>query len=91
VLPRHPFGDWPQLYGQLYAMKPTPIVALNRAVAMSKARGLEEALAQLNAIPDSAKLKDYPFSPAPPTAERADIPFLRPQITIVSGRVWAHA
>jgi len=73
-------------------MKPTPIVALNRAVAMSKARGLEEALAQLNAIPDSAKLKDYPFPPAPPTAEeRADIPFLRPQITIVSGRVWAHA
>jgi hypothetical protein len=71
-------------------MKPTPIVALNRAVAMSKARGLEEALAQLNAIPDSAKLKDYPFSPAPPTAEeRTDIPFLPPQITM-SSRVWAH-
>ena len=40
--------------------------------------------------PDSAKLKDYPFSPAPPTAEeRTDIPFLPPQITM-SSRVWAH-
>jgi len=39
-------------------------VALNRAVALGNALGPEEGLAELNKIPDSARLKDYPFYPA---------------------------
>lgn len=53
-----------ELYDALYRLKPSPIVALNRAVAVGKARGPEEGLAELKKIPDSAKLKDYPFYPA---------------------------
>src|SRR5205823_5461816 len=40
--------DWPvilELYDQLFAMNPSPVVALNRAVAIAKVRGPEEALA----------------------------------------------
>ena len=39
-------------------------MALNRAVALGKALGPEEGLAELSRIPDLAKLKDYPFYPA---------------------------
>jgi RNA polymerase sigma-70 factor (ECF subfamily) len=40
--------DWTQilaLYDQLFAMAPTPVVALNRAIAIGEVRGAEEALA----------------------------------------------
>jgi predicted RNA polymerase sigma factor len=56
--------DWArilELYDILYQLKPSPIVALNRAVALGKARGPEEGLLELMKIPDLAKLKDYPF------------------------------
>lgn len=53
-----------ELYDMLYRLKPSPIVALNRAVALGKALGPEEGLAELRKIPDPAKLKDYPFYPA---------------------------
>jgi RNA polymerase sigma-70 factor (ECF subfamily) len=53
-----------ELYDLLYRLKPTPIVALNRAIALGKAVGPEEALAELSRIHDPAKLKDYPFYPA---------------------------
>jgi RNA polymerase sigma factor (sigma-70 family) len=59
--------DWrriQELYDLLYALKPTPIVALNRAVAMAQAQGPEEGLAELEKIPDPSKLKDYLFYPA---------------------------
>jgi RNA polymerase sigma-70 factor (ECF subfamily) len=59
--------DWDgivKLYGMLYRLKPSPIIALNRAVAIGKARGPEEALAALSAIEDGAKLREYPFYPA---------------------------
>jgi predicted RNA polymerase sigma factor len=52
------------LYDMLYWLKPSPIVALNRAIALGKAQGPEEGLAELRKIPDPAKLKDYPFYPA---------------------------
>lgn len=58
------WGKILELYGVLYRLKPSPIVALNRAVALGKALGPEEGLAELRKIPDSAKLKDYPFYPA---------------------------
>ncbi len=59
--------DWAKilaLYDMLYSLKPSPIVALNRAIALGKALGPEEGLAELRKVPDPAKLKDYPFYPA---------------------------
>ena len=53
-----------ELYDMLYRLRPSPIVALNRAIALGKARGPEEGLAELGKICDSARLKDYPFYPA---------------------------
>ena len=53
-----------ELYNVLYRLKPSPIVALNRAIALGNALGPEEGLAELRKIPDPAKLKDYPFYPA---------------------------
>jgi len=59
--------EWPkilELYDVLYRIKSSPVVALNRAVALGNARGPEEGLAELTKILDPAKLKDYPFYPA---------------------------
>jgi len=53
-----------ELYSMLYRLKSSPIVALNRAVALGKAMGPEEGLAELRKIPDTVKFKDYPFYPA---------------------------
>ncbi|MEK9967690.1 MAG: RNA polymerase sigma factor [Ferrovibrio sp.] len=52
--------DWPQiaqLYAALEQMQPSPVVALNRAVAVSKASGPEAALAMLE--PLAAPLASY--------------------------------
>jgi RNA polymerase sigma-70 factor, ECF subfamily len=52
--------DWSeidQLYATLERMQPSPVVTLNRAVAVSKARGVEEALAMIE--PLAAKLGSY--------------------------------
>jgi RNA polymerase sigma-70 factor (ECF subfamily) len=53
--------DWPgiaELYGHLERMKPSPVVALNRAVATSYAEGPAAGLAALDALPPEA-LADY--------------------------------
>ena len=45
--------DWPQivaLYDQLFSVMPTPVVALNRAIAIGEAEGPASALAALDAI-----------------------------------------
>ena len=47
--------DWTQielLYGALERMEPSPVVTLNRAVAVFKARGPEEALAMIEPLAD---------------------------------------
>jgi RNA polymerase sigma-70 factor (ECF subfamily) len=52
--------DWAQidlLYGALEAMQPSPVITLNRAVAVSKARGPEAALAMIE--PLESKLSGY--------------------------------
>lgn len=60
--------DWPQivaLYDQLLAVAPTPVVALNRAIAIGEVRGPAAALA----LVDELDLDDYhPFH-----AARADL------------------
>lgn len=51
--------DWPRilgLYDQLLLLKPTPIVAMNRTVALSRVHGPREALAALEGIPNRHSL-----------------------------------
>jgi RNA polymerase sigma factor (sigma-70 family) len=59
--------DWAkivELYDELYKISPSPIVALNRAVAFGNARGPEAGLAELSRISDAEQLHSYPFYPA---------------------------
>lgn len=58
------WGKILELYNLLYHLNPTPVVALNRAIALGKAEGPGKGLEALKAIPDAGKLKDYPFYPA---------------------------
>ena len=54
--------DWQQiraLYDRLYDMQPSPVIALNRAVAVAMADGNEEGLVALDAV--TADLVDYPW------------------------------
>jgi len=54
--------DWPlilQLYDQLLAINASPVVALNRAVAVAKVRGPEEALAEVEPLERNPKLRHY--------------------------------
>lgn len=58
--PRYEDTDWVQidgLYAGLEQMQPSPVVTLNRAVAMSKVRGAEAALAMIE--PLAPKLGGY--------------------------------
>jgi len=53
--PRAEDTDWRQivaLYDQLLRVQPTPVVALNRAVAVAEAGGPEEALAAIEPVRD---------------------------------------
>ena len=58
------WGKILELYNLLYHLKPTPVVALNRAIALGKAEGMERGLEALKNLPGAEKLKDYPFYPA---------------------------
>jgi len=54
--------DWAEiaaLYGQLVRLTPTPIVALNHAVAIGMARGLDEGLGRIDRLGDSRTLDGY--------------------------------
>jgi len=56
--------DWPgilKLYTHLHGLRPTPIVALNRAIALGRAEGPEPALRELEQIRRGGRLKRYPF------------------------------
>jgi RNA polymerase sigma-70 factor (ECF subfamily) len=64
--------DWPQiaaLYGELARRQPSPIVELNRAVAISMAHGPELGLALLDRVAAADELRDY----QPYHAARADM------------------
>jgi RNA polymerase sigma-70 factor (ECF subfamily) len=60
-----------QLYELLLRRWPSPVVALNHAIAVGAARGPEAGLAALNAVAGEPELLSYPYLPA----ARAD--FLR--------------
>ena len=54
--------DWEQIlsyYDRLVEFDDSPVVALNRAVAMANVRGPAAGLEAVEAIPGAAKLKDY--------------------------------
>jgi RNA polymerase sigma-70 factor (ECF subfamily) len=64
--------DWAQiaaLYGELVRMTPTPVVALNRAVAVAMAEGPEAGLALVDELEASGALRDYHLL----AATRADL------------------
>ena len=62
--------DWPTivaLYDQLLHVAPSPVVSLNRAIAVGMAAGPDAGLAAIDAV--AASLGSYPFLPA----ARADL------------------
>jgi RNA polymerase sigma-70 factor (ECF subfamily) len=59
--------DWAQiaaLYGVLVRVLPTPVVELNRAVAVAMADGVERGLALVEALERRGELSDYHLLPA---------------------------
>ena len=56
--------DWAMiisLYDKLMAIRPSPIVALNRAIAIAQRDGPQRGLEEIHAIQDSERLANYPF------------------------------
>jgi RNA polymerase sigma-70 factor (ECF subfamily) len=56
--------DWGQivsLYDRLMAMRPSPVVALNRAIAIAQQQGPERGLEEIRAIAGADRLASYPF------------------------------
>ncbi|HEY9540963.1 MAG TPA: RNA polymerase sigma factor [Luteimonas sp.] len=59
--------DWPRivaLYGTLAQRYPSPVVELNRAVAISMASGAEAGLSAVDALLDEHALRDYHLLPS---------------------------
>jgi RNA polymerase sigma-70 factor (ECF subfamily) len=55
-------ADWAaieQLYDALSAMTGSPVVAINRAIAVAETRGPAAGLATLDALADDARLAEY--------------------------------
>jgi RNA polymerase sigma-70 factor, ECF subfamily len=70
--PSYDQTDWQEvlsLYDELLAVWHSPVVALNRAVAVAMIHGPEAGLAVLDAIAEDAKLARYPYL----EAARADL------------------
>jgi RNA polymerase sigma-70 factor (ECF subfamily) len=64
--------DWPQiaaLYEALAAHEPSPVVELNRAVAVAMVEGAEAGLARMDRLDAAGQLADYPYL----HAARADL------------------
>lgn len=65
--PRAAGTDWnamTALYARLARIAPSPVVELNRAVAVSRALGPAAALAMVDALVAESKLQGYPHLPA---------------------------
>jgi RNA polymerase sigma factor (sigma-70 family) len=62
--PRAEDTDWADivlLYDALMRVRPSPVIALNRAVAVAQDQGPERALEEVRAIAGRDRLADYPF------------------------------
>jgi RNA polymerase sigma factor (sigma-70 family) len=56
--------NWKQivaLYDRLMAIRPSPVVALNRAIAVAQHEGAERGLEEIHAISDRGRFARYPF------------------------------
>ncbi|HVU34297.1 MAG TPA: DUF6596 domain-containing protein [Opitutaceae bacterium] len=56
--------DWPailSLYNELLRIRPSPVIALNRAVALAEAEGAAAGLKAIEAIEDKERLRRYPY------------------------------
>jgi RNA polymerase sigma-70 factor (ECF subfamily) len=65
--PTYETTDWPdllQVYDLLLEVWPTPVVALNRTVALAMVRGPEEALREVEQLEGSGRLDGYRYLPA---------------------------
>jgi RNA polymerase sigma-70 factor (ECF subfamily) len=65
--PTYAATDWPQivtLYDELLRVWPSPVVALNRAVAVAMIDGPEAALADVDALAQDGRLAGYHYLPA---------------------------
>jgi RNA polymerase sigma-70 factor (ECF subfamily) len=65
--PCHEQTDWQQisaLYGRLMALHPSPVVALNRAVAVAMAEGAEAGLQLMEELERKETLRNYHLLPA---------------------------
>jgi RNA polymerase sigma-70 factor (ECF subfamily) len=65
--PSYAETDWPQiltLYDELLRVWPSPVVALNRAVAVSMVDGPEAALAEVASLERDGRLAGYRYLPA---------------------------
>lgn len=72
LAPRYQDTDWPQilgLYDHLLRCHPSPVVALNRAVALAMAQGPAAGLVEIEALLAAGYLKDYHLA----HAARADL------------------
>jgi RNA polymerase sigma factor (sigma-70 family) len=58
------WGTIVSLYDRLMSIRPSPIVALNRAIAVAQRDGPERGLEAIGAIEDRDRLAAYPFYPA---------------------------
>jgi len=58
------WGEIVQLYDALMKIRPSPVVALNRAMAIAHHRGPAQGLHAIRAIKDASRLATYPFYPA---------------------------
>jgi RNA polymerase sigma-70 factor (ECF subfamily) len=70
--PSYDATDWPQvvaLYDELLRVWPSPVVALNRAVAVAMVDGPAAALAEVDALAEDGRLAGYRYLPA----TRADL------------------
>ena len=59
--------DWTAivaLYDRLMDIAPSPVIALNRAIAIAQRDGAQRGLEELRAIADRERLSGYPFYPA---------------------------
>ena len=56
--------DWAKivsLYDSLMTLRPSPVVALNRAIAIAQRDGPDRGIEEIEAITDRDRLKSYPF------------------------------
>ena len=65
--PSYAETDWAELlglYDALLRVWPSPVVALNRTVALAEVRGLDAALAEVRRLEDDGRLAGYHYLPA---------------------------